>query len=52
MDFCFTADLTPEERNLIIKHNVCIPYELLELAKYKEVHGTNIMVELPPRNTK
>ena len=51
-DFCFTANLSPDERKLISKHNVSIPYELMQLAKYKEVHGTNITVELPPRDIK
>lgn len=51
-DFCHTVALSPEECHLIKKHNVSIPYELLELAKYKEVHGNNVTVELPPRNTK
>lgn len=49
-DFCFSFNLSEMERNLIIKHNVSIPWELLELAKYKELHGNNIKVEMPPRN--
>ncbi|MEW1951068.1 hypothetical protein AB0280_17675 [Pseudarthrobacter sp902506025] len=51
-DFSQTVQLTDAERRLIIKHNVSIPYELLELAKYKEVHGDNITVGLPPRSNK
>ncbi|NHW45931.1 hypothetical protein HAV21_03335 [Paenarthrobacter sp. MSM-2-10-13] len=51
-DFCHAVSLSQDERQLINKHNVSIPYELLELAKYKEMHGNNVTVELPPRNTK
>lgn len=49
-DFCLTFNLSEMERSLISKHNVSIPWELLELAKYKELHGNNIKVEMPPRN--
>ena len=48
-DYCFTFNLSAAEKALIIKHNVSIPWELLELAKYKELHGNNIKVEEPPR---
>lgn len=51
-EFSHTVDLSSDECQLIKKHNVSIPYELLELAKYKDVYGNNVTVELPPRNTK